>query len=93
MLKDYHWPGNVRELQNVVHRLVVMSEGDTIDVTDMPSLMRFSVPAAAGLDRTLAQVESEYIRNVLASMGGNKTRAARALGIDRKTLRRKLQQG
>jgi len=93
VLKDYHWPGNVRELQNVVHRLVVMSEGDTIDVTDMPSLMRFSVPAAAGLDRTLAQVESEYIRNVLASMGGNKTRAARALGIDRKTLRRKLQQG
>ncbi len=93
VLKDYHWPGNVRELQNVVHRLVVMSESDTIDVTDMPSLMRFSVPLAAGLDRTLAQVESEYIQNVLASMGGNKTRAAEVLGIDRKTLRRKLQEG
>jgi two-component system response regulator HydG len=91
VLREYHWPGNVRELQNVVHHLAVMCEGDTIRVSDLPSLMRFSVPAARGLGRTLAQVEAEYVQSVLASVGGNKTRAAQILGIDRKTLRRKVQ--
>jgi two-component system response regulator HydG len=90
VLKNYHWPGNVRELENVVQRLVVMTEGDLIEVPDLPSLMRFSTLQKTGLNRTLIEVEAEYIRNVLASMGGNKTRAAEILGIDRKTLREKL---
>jgi DNA-binding NtrC family response regulator len=90
VLKNYHWPGNVRELENVVQRLVVMTEGDLIEVPDLPSLMRFSALQKTGLDRTLAEVEAEYIRNVLASVGGNKTKAAEILGIDRKTLREKL---
>ena len=89
-LRNYNWPGNVRELENVVQRLVVMTDGDVIDVPDLPSLMRFSVLRRAGFTRTLAQVECEYISNVLASVGGNKTRAAEILGIDRKTLREKL---
>jgi two-component system, NtrC family, response regulator HydG len=84
------WPGNVRELENVVHRLVVMSEGDRIDVPDLPAVMRFSVPRQSDLSRTLAQVEAEYIRNVLTSVGGNRTRAAEILAVDRKTLREKL---
>ncbi len=86
----YHWPGNVRELENVVHRLVVMNDGAAVDVSDLPSVMRFSVPRGAGAHRTLAQVETEHILNVLASVDGNKTRAAEILGIDRKTLREKL---
>jgi DNA-binding NtrC family response regulator len=90
VLKNYHWPGNVRELENVVQRLVVMTEGDLIEVPDLPSLMRFSAFQKTGLHRTLAEVETEYIRNVLARVGGNKTRAAEILGIDRKTLREKL---
>ncbi len=90
VLKHYHWPGNVRELENVVQRLVVMTEDEVIAVSDMPSLMRFSALRGAGLDRTLREVEVEYIHNVLASVGGNKTRAAAILGIDRKTLRAKL---
>jgi DNA-binding NtrC family response regulator len=90
LLKGYDWPGNVRELQNIIQRLVVMSEGPLIDSADLPSLMRFSVPRGTGLDRTLADVEAEYIRNVLESVNGNKTRAAQILGIDRKTLREKL---
>lgn len=89
-LHGYHWPGNVRELQNVIQRLVVMSEGDAIDVVDLPELMRFSALRGSGLHRTLAQVEDEHIRLVLESVGGNKTRAAGILGIDRKTLREKL---
>ncbi len=90
VLKNYYWPGNVRELENVIQRLVVMTEGDIIDVTDLPSFMRFSALREAGLNRTLAEVETEYILNVLASVTGNKTRAAEILGLDRKTLREKL---
>ncbi|MBA7714567.1 Transcriptional regulatory protein ZraR [subsurface metagenome] len=89
VLKNYYWPGNVRELENVTQRLVVMVEQDTIDVKDLPALMRFS-PNAQGFERTLAEVEAEHIRNVLASVNGNKTKAAEILQIDRKTLREKL---
>lgn len=90
VLRNYHWPGNVRELENVVQRLVVMTDSDLIEVSDLPSLMRFSALRETGLDRTLAEVEAEYIRNVLASVKGNKTKAAEILQIDRKTLREKL---
>lgn len=89
-LKAYAWPGNVRELENVVRRLAIMSEDDEIDVPDLPSLMRFSAARDVGLHRTLAEVEVEHIRGVLESVGGNKTRAAEILGLDRKTLREKL---
>jgi DNA-binding NtrC family response regulator len=90
VLRNYHWPGNVRELENVVQRIVVMTDTDVIEVADLPSLMRFSALRGIGFDRTLAEVEVEYIRNVLASVDGNRTRAAQILGIDRKTLREKL---
>ena len=90
VLRNHHWPGNVRELENVVRRLVVMTDRDLIEVPDLPSVMRFSAAKETGLDRTLAEVEAEHIRNVLAGVGGNKTRAAEILGIDRKTLREKL---
>jgi two-component system, NtrC family, response regulator HydG len=90
VLKNYHWPGNVRELENVIQRLVVMTEGNLVEVPDLPSLMRFSALRETGLTRTLAEVEAEYIRNVLTSLDGNRTRAAEVLGIDRKTLREKI---
>ena len=89
-LKMHHWPGNVRELENLVHRLLVMTEGHVIDVPDLPSLMRHVNVQGGALRRSLAEVELEHIRNVLASVDGNKTRAASILGIDRKTLREKL---
>jgi DNA-binding NtrC family response regulator len=90
VLRAYYWPGNVRELENVIQQLVVMIDGDVMEVPDMPPLMRFSALRETGLHRTLAEVEAEYIRNVLASVDGNKTQAASILGIDRKTLREKL---
>jgi DNA-binding NtrC family response regulator len=90
VLKRYDWPGNVRELENVLQRLVVMTDGPHIEIPDLPPLMRFSAPRMNGLNRTLAEVEADYIRNVLAGVGENKTRAAEILGIDRKTLREKL---
>jgi len=90
VLRNYGWPGNVRELGNVIQRLVLMSEEDVIEVPDLPPLMRFSALSGSGLNRKLADVEAEYINNVLTSVEGNKTRAAKILGITRKTLREKL---
>ncbi len=90
VLRNYDWPGNVRELENVIQRLILMAEHDVIDVPDLPKLMRFSAPGKISLNRTLAEVETEYVKNVLASVGGNKSRAAEILDIDRKTLRVKL---
>ena len=90
ILTDYHWPGNVRELENLIQRLVVLSEGDRIETADLPAAMRFCVRPDKGLDRTLAQVELDHIRDVLDAVNGNKTQAAQILQIDRKTLREKL---
>ncbi|MDH4219076.1 MAG: sigma-54 dependent transcriptional regulator [Candidatus Aminicenantes bacterium] len=90
VLKSYDWPGNVRELENIIQRLIIMTEGDVIGIPDLPSLMRFSALRGVSPNRSLAEVEAEHIRIVLASVGGNKTQAARILGITRKTLRDKL---
>ncbi len=91
VLRAHDWPGNVRELENLTHRLIAMTEADPIDIPDLPAAMRYSAERGAGLGRTLAQVEAEHIRNVLASVDGNRTRAAELLGIDRKTLRARLE--
>jgi two-component system response regulator HydG len=90
ILRNFAWPGNVRELENLIRRLVVMTDSDIIDVPDLPDLMRYAGVRENGLRRTLAEVETSHIRGVLASEGGNKTRAAEILGIDRKTLREKM---
>jgi DNA-binding NtrC family response regulator len=89
-MKSYFWPGNVRELENVVQRLMIMSDHEIIEAADFPSMMKTSLPREAGVNRTLAEVEAEHIKNVLSGVDGNKTRAAEILGIDRKTLREKL---
>ncbi len=90
IFKNYRWQGNVRELENLIQRLVVLADGDFIDVVDLPEHMRFSINWRKGLNRPLAEVEAEHIANVLIRLKGNKTRAARILGIDRKTLREKI---
>jgi two-component system response regulator HydG len=89
-LQSYYWPGNVRELENIIQRLVIMSEGNTIDAPDLPTLMRYSALRGVGPHRTLAEIEAEHILSVLASVDNNKTKAAEILGIDRKTLREKM---
>jgi DNA-binding NtrC family response regulator len=97
MLLAYHWPGNVRELENVVERAVALAEGDLIGPEDLPHTMqarksqdRLATAVAQGF--TLDQLEREYIERVLEMEGGNKTRAAQRLGLDRKTLYRKLEE-
>lgn len=89
-LSQYAWPGNVRELENLIQRLVIIGDGPTIDITDLPESMRFSLNRDRYSNKTLAEVEAEHIRHVLAQTGDNKSRAAEILGIVRKTLREKL---
>jgi DNA-binding NtrC family response regulator len=90
-LKNYGWPGNVRELENLALRVLVNADGDTLDAVDFPETMRRGIrPSAEGL-QPLAVVEVRHIQRVLEASHGNKTRAAAILGIDRKTLRAKLQ--
>jgi DNA-binding NtrC family response regulator len=93
----YPFPGNVRELENMVERAVALAEGELIGPDDLPPVMRerrsqdrLATAVAQGL--TLDQLEREYIERVLDSEGGNKTRAALRLGLDRKTLYRKLEE-
>ncbi|HEY2745608.1 MAG TPA: sigma-54 dependent transcriptional regulator, partial [Polyangia bacterium] len=95
ILLAYPWPGNVRELENVVERAVALAESDQIGPDDLPSQVRERRSAdvlAGALARglTLAELEREYINRVLQAVSGNKTRAAERLGLDRKTLYRKL---
>lgn len=90
ILREHLWPGNVGELETMVGTLVGTVEGDRIEVPDLPSLMRFSALRGGGSHRSLAEVELQHIQEVLAAVGGNKTKAAEILGIDRKTLREKL---
>ena len=89
-MKDYPWPGNVRELENLVQRLLVITDEDRIRMADLPVAMRYAHQRNTSPLRPLAEVEMEHLQTVLTAVGGNKTRAAEILGIDRKTLREKL---
>jgi two-component system, NtrC family, response regulator AtoC len=97
LLVAYAWPGNVRELENVVARALALNPSGVITPEDLPDHVRGVRPAAGGApggpaqDRpTLAELERRYAAQVLEETGGNKTRAAEILGIDRKTLYRLL---
>jgi DNA-binding NtrC family response regulator len=92
ILTHYDWPGNVRELENLVLRLLVMLDKDTVEPADLPVAMRTShIHGSNGALRTLAEVEIEHIRFVVQAVRGNISEAARVLDIDRKTLRQKLE--
>ncbi|MBM4359221.1 MAG: sigma-54-dependent Fis family transcriptional regulator, partial [Deltaproteobacteria bacterium] len=97
-LLDYDWPGNLRELENVIERAVTLTRFDTITVEDLPDRVRehrsesFVVPAEGPeYLPALDELEGRYIARVLKVVGGNKTQAARILGVDRRTLYRKLE--
>jgi DNA-binding NtrC family response regulator len=98
-LMNYSWPGNVRELRNVIERAVALTRYENLAVDDLPEKIRdyqSSRMVIAGSDPAdlmpLEDLERRYISHVLEALGGNKTTAARILGLDRKTLYRKLQQ-
>lgn len=92
LLSDYEFPGNVRELANTIERAVIMATGTQIESEQLPE----PIHAAVKLKRrraqppSLAEIEAEYVDEILAASSGNKTEAARILGISRKNLYEKL---
>ncbi len=97
LLTAYSWQGNVRELENTIERAVALARGAVLSIEDLPERIRSasgqtsSILAVAKSKRlTLNELEREYILEILRESGGNKSRAAETLGLDRKTLYRKL---
>ncbi len=89
-LEEYTWPGNVRQMQHLIERLSILSPNNRIDEAAVRSAIE-SMDPREGAGDTLADTEAEQIRKVLTAAGGNKSRAAKILGIERKTLYRKLE--
>jgi DNA-binding NtrC family response regulator len=93
----YSWPGNVRELENVIQRAMTLSGHEMIQPEDLPSALvqetdENIIDKSLREKYTIMQLENEYIKRVLMEVGGNKSKAAEILGLDRKTLYRKLQE-
>ncbi|HNX00915.1 MAG TPA: sigma-54 dependent transcriptional regulator [Candidatus Cloacimonadota bacterium] len=91
-LEEYHYPGNIRELENFIQRAMVLNDRDTIDIGDLPEHLKYSLHIQDDYTRTLVQVEKDYIQKVLTICENNQSKASSILGIDRKTLYRKLKE-
>jgi DNA-binding NtrC family response regulator len=94
-LTAYPWPGNVRELENAVERAVALARDEWISPDDLPPALGEPAPRSLFADAaerllTLEQLQRGYVRHVLERVGGNKKRAAAALGINRRTIQRWL---
>jgi len=95
-LEGYSWPGNVRELENVIERGVVLAKGAAVDVADLPEEIAGATPLPEGvlsvrIGTPLAEVEARLLEETLRVTKGNKTLTAKLLGIDPRTVSRKLE--
>ena len=97
VLVEYDWPGNVRELENCIERAVAISRGPAIEVADLPAKIASFEPTRLEITTdmpddliTLEELHRRYVRRALVVANGNKTQAARILGIDRRSLYRRL---
>ncbi|CAM4107379.1 MULTISPECIES: sigma-54-dependent transcriptional regulator [Flavobacterium] len=89
ILTRNNWPGNIRELENIIQRLIILSD-TVIDVDTLPKSLKYKEPIENEKLKPLHEIEKTYILKVLANVNNNKTKAAEILQIDRKTLRQKL---
>ncbi len=101
LLREHNWPGNVRELKNLIERLVIMTPGKTIEVSDLPDSIRKEGPGVAedevfedgeSLKEATTRFEREFILKRLAQNDGNVARTAEQIGIARRNLHRKIRQ-
>ena len=90
MLKNYTWPGNVRELKSVINKATIYSDSDMITPDDLPAHLTINKEASCHRSKTLEDIEKEHILNVLEETGGNQSKASKILGINRKTLYKKI---
>ncbi len=90
VMEQYRWPGNVRQLQHMMERLVILAPAGRIDAEAVREAIR-AMESREQVSESLADTEAEQIRRVLAATKGNKSHAAKILGIERKTLYRKLE--
>jgi DNA-binding NtrC family response regulator len=92
VLEAYEFPGNVRELANTIERAVIVASGAKIEESDLPESLRVAVALSRRRTRqTLAEVEADYVAETLIAAKGNKSEAARILGISRKNLYERLE--
>lgn len=89
VLQRYDWPGNIRELENVIQRSVIMCD-KVVNISHLPDALKFTIDFPKEELLPLKEVEKKYILKVLNATNNNKTKAAKILGIDRKTIRQKL---
>ncbi len=97
VIKSYHWPGNIRELSNAVERSVVMTSGNSIEVPVLRILQStnssyLNEPLTIPMGTSLKSIESTVIHKTLEAMDGDKNRTAKALGVNLRTIYRKLQE-
>lgn len=94
VLQNYHWPGNVRQLKNILERAVVLAQGDVMSPKALPKELRYRrkqrTEAPEPSADTLREIEAQAIMDALKKFGGNKSKAAKMLGISRKTLYKRL---
>ena len=92
LLLAYEFPGNVRELANIIERAVIVCEGAEVAASDLPESVRVAAAQRTRKDHppTLAELEAAYVRETLAATKGNKSEAAKILGISRKNLYERL---
>jgi len=97
LLMHYDWPGNVRELENCMERGVALCRVDELTIDDLPTKVQrhesstvIATSASSGALITMDEMERRYVRHVVKAMGGNKTQAARILGLDRRSVYRRL---
>jgi DNA-binding NtrC family response regulator len=90
MLNTYAWPGNIRELKSVINKGTILAESDTITADDLPNHLSFNKRELPRRLKTLQDVERDHILEVLENTGGNQSKASQILGINRKTLYKKI---
>jgi transcriptional regulator of acetoin/glycerol metabolism len=94
-MENYQWPGNVRQLSNMIERAKILADDQVVRLYDLPNELLAAAPAQAAPPKAespddLSLIERSKIVEVMTREGGNKARAARALGVDRRTLYRLL---
>ena len=96
LLLAYDWPGNVRELRNALEQMVVLARAERLTVRDVPAQIRGSVDvtkiSVVRVGMTVEEAERQLIKQALKETDGNRTKAAKKIGISRRTLHRKLKE-